>query len=261
MPELPLIPHNGGRFLSRGKGRHEVRIIDSDELIFCVKGTLAMFENGRLFELHAGDYLLLRRGRRHGGLRDYPGGLTFFWLHFIDEGNCLDDFPPFGKVARPEQLAIYFQSFLAEQQLQKSDPRALKLLLELIFCELSRSVASGCSARVLPRLVHDAGELIKLHYNEDLSLRTAAKKLHCNPEYLGRIFHLHYHETFSDMLNRTRIEAAAKLLLETNWEIKEILHETGFNDPAYFRRIFFRRYSSTPTAFRKFYRNGHKNTV
>ena len=152
MSELPLTPHNGGRFLSRGKGRHAVRVIDSDELIFCVKGTLTMFENGKLFELHPGDYLLLRRGRRHGGLRDYPGGLTFFWLHFVDEGGFLDDFPPFGRVARPEQLAIYFQSFLAEQQQQESDPRALKLLLELIFCELSRAVIHGDTSRALPRL-------------------------------------------------------------------------------------------------------------
>ena len=78
---------NGGRFVSRGRGRHQTRKIDSDELIFCVKGSLQMFEDEELYELKAGDYLILEHGRIHGGVRDYSGGLSFFWIHFRDRGN------------------------------------------------------------------------------------------------------------------------------------------------------------------------------
>lgn len=253
-------PLNGGRFISRGKGRHAVRTIDSDELIFCVKGELAMFENGRLFELHPGDYLILRHGRRHGGLRDYPPGLSFYWLHFIGSPKMLENYPASGHAADPEQLAVYFQSFLAEQQAQNPDKRIFELLLELIFRELSRATIVHAPGKRLPQLVFQAEELIKLHFAENFSLPQAAKMLHCNPEYLGRIFNCHFQETFSSRLNRIRSEYAAKLLQNTNQSVKEIITECGFNDPAYFRRIFFRRYGTTPSAFRKFHRIGHQNT-
>ncbi|MBE6377223.1 MAG: AraC family transcriptional regulator [Lentisphaerae bacterium] len=261
MNDFNAVPLNGGRFISRGKGRHEVRTIESSELIFCIKGSLTMFEEEKLFELHPGDYLLLRKGRKHGGVRDYPPGLTFYWLHFITEEELPENLPSSGHTANPEQLAIYFQSFLAEQDAVEVDKKILSLLLELIFRELAKTTQPLSPEKRCPQLVRQAEELIKLHFPEELSLAAAAGKLHCNPEYLGRIFQHHTGETFTAKVNRTRVEHAAKLLQNTNSSIKEILNECGFNDPAYFRRIFFRRYGSTPTAFRKFHRTGHKNTV
>ncbi|MBR7121227.1 MAG: helix-turn-helix domain-containing protein [Lentisphaeria bacterium] len=260
MDNFSFTPLNGGRFISRGKGRHAVRTIDSDEIIFVVKGTLTMFEETRFFDLHAGDYLLLRRGKRHGGILDYPPGLSFFWLHFNSNGDFPENMPPSGHAARPEQLAIYFQSFLAEQQEQFPDEKNKSLLLELILRELTRP-GTLSPVHQFSTLARRAGELIKLRFaDHTLSLNSAAGILHCNTEYLGKIFHLHYHETFTSQLNRTRVEYAAKLLTESNNSIKEIIFECGFNDPAYFRRIFFRRFSATPTAFRKFHRNGKINT-
>jgi len=74
---------NGGRFLSRGQGRHPTRRIDSDELIYVLKGELSMFEDDRSFRVTAGEWLILRRGRKHGGLAIYPRNLLFsgciFW--------------------------------------------------------------------------------------------------------------------------------------------------------------------------------------
>ena len=260
MDNFSFTPLNGGRFISRGKGRHPVRIIDSHEIILVIKGTLTMFEDGKLFELHAGDYLLLHRGKKHGGILDYPPGLSFFWLHFTGNGNTGPDIPVSGHAARPEQLSVYFQSFLAEQQEQTPDEKNKSLLLELILREISRPGTLTPAYQQSP-LTRKAGELIKLRFADPtLTLHSAAGILHCNTEYLGKIFHLHYQESFTSLLNRTRVEYAAKLLIDSNQSVKEIFYQCGFNDPAYFRRIFFRRYSTTPTSFRKFHRNGKINT-
>ena len=113
MNDFNAVPLNGGRFISRGKGRHEERTIESCELIFCAKGSLTMFEEDKLFELHSGDYLLLRKGRKHGGVRDYPQGLIFYWLHFTGGSDFLDQYAPSGHAVNPEQLAIYFQSLFS----------------------------------------------------------------------------------------------------------------------------------------------------
>ena len=58
---------NAGRFVSRGRGRHGTRVIDSYELIYVDAGKLEMFEAGRTFRLSAGEWLLLRRRQRCGG--------------------------------------------------------------------------------------------------------------------------------------------------------------------------------------------------
>ena len=254
-----IIPYQSGRFISRSRGSHMLRAIATNELIFCVKGVLRMFEENNIFELHPGDYYILRKGRIHGGTEKYPAGLSFFWLHFDCDDKLFDEIPQTGHAVRSEQLAIYLQSYLAEQSLASPDAEILKLLLKLIFAELKRS-SSNLNAAALPKLALKAAKFAEQHFAEPVSINDAASELHCSSEYLGRIFHIHFKETFSGMVNRLRIEYAAKLLTDSNLSIKEIISECGFNDPAYFRRIFYRRYASTPTAFRKFYNSGHSNT-
>jgi hypothetical protein len=79
---LPLIACNAGLFVSRGKGAHVDRVIDSYELIYVRRGALAMQENAREFFLERGQTLLLWPGRRHKGIRPYPPDLSFYWIHF-----------------------------------------------------------------------------------------------------------------------------------------------------------------------------------
>lgn len=260
MEKIDIIPYQGGRFVSRGRGSHMIRCIGSHELVFCVKGVLRMFEEKNVFELHQGDYYILKKGLLHGGTEKYPAGLSFFWLHFDCEDKLLESIPQSAHAARPEQLAMFIQSYIAEQALQKPDFEIQKLLLKLIFCELKRSFSGSSSSRTLPELVLKAAQYAQVHFAEPISINDAAKALHCNSEYLGRTFNIHFKETFGSMLNRLRAEYAAKLLTESNMSIKEILTECGFNDPAYFRRIFYKRYASTPSAYRNFRNEGLRNT-
>lgn len=260
MENFNIIPYQCGRFVSRGRGSHMLRTIATNELVFCVKGVLRMFEEDNIFELHPGDYYILKKGRMHGGTEKYPAGLSFFWLHFDCPDDVIDSIPQTGHAARIEQLTLYLQSYLAEQLLPEPDQKIQKLLLELIFCELKRSQSSSSNLRSVPELVRKAADYAKIHFAEPVSINDAAAELHCSSEYLGRIFHRHFQETFSTVLNNFRAEYAARLLTESNLSVKEIISECGFNDPAYFRRIFYRRYAASPTAFRKFHSSGHSNT-
>ena len=86
---------NGGLFVSRGKGTHPTRVIDSHELIFVRSGILELFEEERRFRLGPGEALVLWPGRRHGGAAPYPPDLSFFWIHFNipkdqTQGRCFE---------------------------------------------------------------------------------------------------------------------------------------------------------------------------
>lgn len=251
---------NAGKFISRGRGRHPERVIDSDELIIVLHGELDIFEEEQRFLVREGEWLLLRRGRRHGGAADYPGNLSFFWLHFRGWETIIDQLPSHGRTSRRSPLAEYAQLFLAEQSRPEPDPEVFKLLLKLMFKELSRSPAADVSSSGRTPLVVEAENFINLHALETITPDSISRMLHCNRDYLGRIYARVHGETISAAIIRRRIEHAARLLTGENLSIKEVALASGFNDPAYFRRMFRRIYSLTPGEFRRRRREVHVNS-
>ncbi len=254
--------YNAGKFISRGVGRHVARIIESDELIFVLRGTLGMFEEETSFTLPAGSFLFLRKGRKHGGTAPYPKDLIFFWLHFQDMDNFLDTLPRTGQCKEDSFLSTYLQNFLVEQSRRNIDRKILDLLFLLIIQEIRRAAEREETEKnpTVTPLAGAAKEYLLLHYKEDdLSLSSAAENLHCNTEYLGRIFHSSFGKSFSSMLNDKRMQYASFLLRESSMSIKEIALACGFRDPGYFHRKFHLYYALSPSKYRSGHLPGHKN--
>ena len=258
--DIQLIPLNGGRFISRGRGTHPTRKIDSDELIYVIHGQLDIFEEKQLFSLHAGEWIILKKKHRHGGLSDYSKDLSFFWVHFIDENGFLEQISQTGKVGHEEALTNYFQSFINEQEFENSDIESQKLLMLLIFRELQRSKEIKNQIGNSSPLAETAHNLIKLRYTEALTVEHISQELKCNAEYLGRIYKFHYGKSILKEINDLRIAYAARLLSTSTLSIKEIIFRSGFNTPVYFRRCFIRTYAMTPIKFRRKYISGHVNS-
>ena len=82
----------------------------------------------------------------------------------------------------------------------------------------------------------------------------------CNADYLGRLWKFRTGETLSASINRLRIEKAAGMLRETDRSIKETAAACGYEDPAYFRRLFRKFYYMTPGEFRRRQMAVHCNT-
>ncbi|MCL6614629.1 MAG: helix-turn-helix domain-containing protein, partial [Firmicutes bacterium] len=53
---------------------------------------------------------------------------------------------------------------------------------------------------------------------------------------------------------------ARTLLMDDTKNVEEIAFACGFNDPAYFRRIFKRKQGIAPSAYRRLYAKIHVNT-
>lgn len=76
------------------------------------------------------------------------------------------------------------------------------------------------------------------------------KELHYSQEYICRIFKMHLQETPTSYINHKRLDFAAFLLCHTDKTIKEVCYESGFNNLAYFNRLFKNRFKITPSKFR-----------
>ena len=259
-------PGSAGRLISRGHGRHSSRVIDSWELILVLESELEMFVGEKKYAVRPGECLLLSPGIRHGGLSPYTQNLSFFWVHFTPCSrsalNRLRAMPRHFSAAFPARLSEYFQLYLSRQNDAPEDRTGLSLILSLILHEAARKKQkeSPSSDISLPDLAGRAKNILALRFREPLSTSQIAAELQCNPDYLGRIYRKSLQETVTDTLNRIRLDHAAGLLRETRLTVSEIAYETGFNDPGYFRRCFFRRFALSPKTYRKLKSPGHLNT-
>jgi AraC-like DNA-binding protein len=249
---------HAGKFISRGKGKHAERVMESHELIAVLSGELNMFEEDRYFRIRSGEYLILQRGRRHGGVTNYPANLSFFWIHFLDD-DIVAELPQSGKLAEHSPLPSYAQMYLLEQSRTEADKESLSLLFELMIREIRRSSAIASETFTTP-LADAARRYLLVHYTEAVSLQSISSELHCNPKYLGQIYRRIYGETLITSLNRLRIQRAYQLLVMGEFSIKETAQNCGFNDMAYFRRQFVKYCNMTPSEFIYQKRAGFLNT-
>ena len=266
---LPLRAHNAGLFVSRGKGTHAERVIDSHELIYVRRGALAMQEERREFFLGPGQTLLLLPGRRHKGIRPYPADLSFYWIHFEltprakRRSSSMLSVPQHATLRREDPLAELFHRFLDDQETGALRPHAASLLILLMLCEVAASraeVAGSASGGSGAALAARALKYVRSRFHLPISTTDVAQALNCNPDYLGRMYGRTYGHTLIDEIHRCRLRHARSLLMESALNIDEIARESGFDDSGYFRRIFRRKQGLSPRAFRKLYARAHVNT-
>jgi YesN/AraC family two-component response regulator len=89
------------------------------------------------------------------------------------------------------------------------------------------------------------------NYDRPLSRREVADAIGVSENHLTRIFGRELGLSPWDYLNRYRIQRAKGLLLCTSDSITSVALQVGFNDPAYFSRVFRKQVGLSPSAFRQ----------
>lgn len=102
-------------------------------------------------------------------------------------------------------------------------------------------------------LVQQAIKIINKNFREDLSLKHVADKLSVTPKYLGSIFMKNMNINFNDYLNNLRLKYACNLLLTTDFSIKEIAYNSGYNSEQYFLYVFKKQIHLTPSEYKKMF--------
>lgn len=262
----PLKVQNGGLFISRGVGTHPTRTLCSWELIYVVSGTLTLQEEDRLFTLNKGESLLLFPDRQHQGVGVFDPKLKFYWLHFdilAGEQNNPSlklNLPQHGKMRDEERFLTLFRLFLDEQERHQHSP-SLELILLLLLQEITRVSADSLPADAPgAALAWRAKQLIATQFHLPVRAAELAQRLHCNVDYLGRVFRQTFGITLTAALHQQRVTAAEKMLLSDTCTLAAIASQCGFADVAYFRRVFRKLRGTTPAAYQKRYCREHINS-
>ncbi|MBR0141076.1 MAG: helix-turn-helix transcriptional regulator [Ruminococcus sp.] len=94
-------------------------------------------------------------------------------------------------------------------------------------------------------------DYIMCNLHGKILLDDAAEHLKISPAYLSRLFKTETGFSFSDYVNKLKIEEAASLLLFTEYSDLDISNLLGFSSQSYFIKIFKRFMNVTPKQYKK----------
>ncbi len=243
----------GGKFSSRGKWCHPVRVCNSSELIIVLEGNVHIAVEDDEYHLSVGDILFIKKGEHHGGIKESRERISFYWLHFTGDDNGI--FP--SRLIRP--VAPYQAELIARQILHYANtegyPRAsADYLLRVLLMELSHvGDVSG------DRICSAVREWIRINCDLPLKVTDVAIQFGYNADYLNRLFRITYPEGLKAYINQEKMESIKRDLLKGSLTLSDIAAKYAFLDYKYFLKYFKYHEGISPQKYRALYYNLHTN--
>ncbi len=175
---------------------------------------------------HVNGFEVLDEMRRNPNTRSVPviviSGkmLNFNDIQRLDyTGVCVQ-----GKQALTEsELGSYLQARLSEGQISSSNSPLLRQALAYL----------------------------EQNYTRPITRKDVADAVNVSENYFTEVFRQEMHLTPWEYLSRLRIRAACQMLLDTDDSIKAVAMRIGYNDPAYFTRVFHKMIGVSPRNYRR----------
>ena len=116
---------------------------------------------------------------------------------------------------------------------------------------MSRDLRGPDHPQPVPAGLADALDHLENHFDEPLTPASLAAKADLSPTRFARLIRKIYRITPMQLISQTRINAASRLLRETDSSVADIAHACGFYDHSAFTRAFRSATGVTPSEFRK----------
>jgi len=131
-------------------------------------------------------------------------------------------------------------------------------LLELLI-QLSRIYnlrkTGTCNESVMEKeskiLVQRICGYIERQYDQKITIPTICKLFSISPRHLNRLFKQETGKTVIEMAHKIRIEKAKKFLVESDEKVINVAMRVGYDDPAFFSRLFRRIVGCSPGKYKE----------
>lgn len=107
-----------------------------------------------------------------------------------------------------------------------------------------RSEAAACAS--LP--LDDILEYLHRHLARAIAIPVLARRFGCSERHFTRVFTRHTGLSPLRYLRRMRLESAQRLLASRTLSLAEVGRQVGYDDPAYFSRVFSQEFGRPPSA-------------
>ncbi len=116
---------------------------------------------------------------------------------------------------------------------------------------LQTRLADSSSGSNNSPLIHQALVYLQQNYTRPISRKDLADAVNVSENYFTEVFRQEMRLTPWEYLSRVRISVACRLLLETDESVKAVAMRAGYNDPAYFTRVFHKMIGVSPRDYRR----------
>jgi AraC-like DNA-binding protein len=171
--------------------------------------------------------------------------------------------PQVSRVPQPLRLVELLRRFLDDQENARLEPNYASVLVKLMLLEVASQVGDPQSEAPQQRrkLAAIAQTALGKRFREPITTSEIARTLHCNPDYLGRVYRETFGYSLTTGIHRVRMHHAKNLLLLSSLTVKEVSLACGYENPDYFRRMFRRFFDMQPNQFRLLHPQQHTNAT
>ena len=155
------------------------------------------------------------------------------------------------------QIEQYFKKILVchtSDNLMKQ--QQLCSLVDLVYIELlqhnvSVDVFNTISSKTYIDKIYAFEQLVEFHYKTEKSPKAYASMMNISPKHLNRVCSETLGKTTTDLITERIILEAKRLLIYSKNNFSEIAWSLGYEDYAYFSRLFKLKTGYTPSEFQK----------
>ena len=227
-----------------GTGPHKHHFF---EVFYISRGRFDVNFENTTENLSRGDLLVISPDVFHRFYSEEGGEMIYVGILLSDSVKMkYEDFvkPRNADISETMERISYFASKKGAEALRHSLPELLSKLSALIL-----SLKPIDKVYADDTLLEKVKEYVKLHYNENVTVRDIAGALYMNPHYLGEYFKKHSGVSVKDYLLTLRMQKAFALLREGNMTVSQISDNIGFDTVQYFSTKFKSYYGISPAKY------------
>lgn len=239
--DQPIAYRNASLRFFGEKEHHVTRHCKDDVLLLVFEGVLRFTEDGVSRELHPGTYYIQKHGAYQAGplASDAP---RYLYVHFRADWTQSDTaLPRQGKFDIPALLPV-MEALDRCVHSKRTKTEQIGKFFEILTLLYRRSRPESLASQI-------AGFLSK-NYQRQLSLEDICREFRFSKNHIINVFKQEYEMTPIAYINRLRIDRAEQLLEVTSQSVESICYQCGFNDYAYFYKLFQRAHHMSPTRWR-----------
>ena len=247
------------------------------ELTYILKGRVEHNLDGKITALEAGDYFIVDYGSRHSYRNTDGNGFDNLDCLFLPElldpilkgtsslrgvlEHYLLHFNMHALVQNPVRMVFHDNDGRILELLQRMRQELLEkkagyteilrcYLVQLLLLTL-RQLDDARAASAGQNVSHYLAEYVRLHYMENITLASLAKKTNYSVPYLSKRFQSDMGVSFVTYLQNYRVMEGCRLLTNSKRTLAEITKMVGYRDIKFFSEMIKRHTGLSPREFRR----------
>ncbi len=261
LTSIGYYPFAENHFRARRKGA------DQYILIYCLEGSGNIEINNQKFQLLPNHFLLIPPSIPHRYGANEKDPWSIYWLHFVGSRSEYLYKQFLNIKGEPGAVHVPFQKFridlfkhimyilekgYSKQNIEYVNITLWELLSSFIYSRFFQEIGQQVAEA---DFINEAINYMQECIDQSISVEELARHVNYSTSY--------FHSSFKDKtgfspvhyFNQLKIQKACQYLSFTNYSVKEISHNLGFNDPFYFSRLFKKLMNLSPSKYRKIYKS------